>query len=148
MEHDIQAPVRGNFVYLRADELRLVLAQDQVGAAEYLDARPQPSAQPGMLRLPGDEEGRVFAALSPRMGLLPRLPEERFVVTTLAGNDDVAWCWSELQVLIDVELRPHALPRVLAAPGMPMSAWVEHAGEMAFLCDARRLQEYVMGRRG
>lgn len=141
--------LRGNFVLVRADELRLLLPQDQVGAAGYLDARPEPADEPGLLKAPGQE--RVFAALSSRMSLLPSCPSERFVVTTLGqgavGGESISWCWDELQVLIDVELRPTALPVTLVAPETPIACWVEHAGDLAFLCDATRLQEFALAQR-
>ena len=39
-------PLRGNFVLLRADGLQLLLPQQEVGAAQYLDARPRESSLP------------------------------------------------------------------------------------------------------
>jgi hypothetical protein len=123
--------VRGNFVFVRADGLRLMLPQEQVGAAEY--------------RRAGEEGGRIYAALSAGMTLLDDCPPERFVVTTLGdGSDGVAWCWNELQVLIGIELHPRPLPATLVGPSTPVGHYVEHAGELAFLCDAPRLQAFAL----
>ena len=126
--------MKGNFVLLRAGLLRIVVPQAQVGAASYLDERPEP--------------GR-FAALADDMTLLPECPSDRFISAPLAGDHDaLAWCWDELQVLIDVELEPVALPECIRAPGMPVQACVDIDGEPAFLCDARQVSRYAFEHRG
>lgn len=140
-----QAPLRGNFVLLRADTLRLLLPQEEVGAAEYLDSRPQATAEPGLLRLTGEGQERCFAALSAQMTLLPQCPDERFVVATLGhGSEKLGWCWDELQVLIDVVVQPHPLPTVLVAPHTPVDCYALHDGELTFLCSADRLTEFAL----
>lgn len=130
---------------LRADTLRLLLPQSEVGAAEYLEDRPEPTNEPGLLRLSGETGERNFAALSPRMTLLPACPAERFVVATLgSAGDGLGWCWDELKVLIDIELQPQPLPAVLVAPFTPVECYVEHAGELAYLCSADRLAGFAL----
>jgi hypothetical protein len=141
------AIVRGNFVLLRAGTLRLLLPQEDVGAAEYLDARPVASAHPGILLLEQDGATRQLVALSERMALLAECPAGRFVAATLGGGDGTLWCWDDLQVLIDLQLRPQPLPEVLVAPHTPVDSYAQHQGEIAFLCDAGRLAEYALALR-
>ena len=137
------APLRGNFVMLRAGDLRLLLPQAEVGAAGYLDTRPVPGDAPGFLRSIAPDDDRCFAALSAQMTLLPQCPPERFVVANI-GDSGVAWCWDELRVLIDVQLQPHALPAVLVAPHTPVRQYAEHDGEIAFLCEAGKLAGFAL----
>jgi len=140
--------VKGNFVWLRADGLSLVLPQHDVGEAQHLGEPLVATQAPGLLRRSSDASGRHFAALSSRMGLLAQCPPDRFVIASLAsGKDAIAWCWNELKVLIGVELHPRPLPAVLVAPGTPVTAYVELAGEFAFVCDAKRLQAFALGER-
>ncbi|HSV52352.1 MAG TPA: hypothetical protein VLJ57_09565 [Burkholderiaceae bacterium] len=135
----------GNYILLRADTLRLLLPQHEVGAAEYLEAVPGPGETPGLLRHRDAPGERQFAALSAQMTLLPLCPADRFVVTALGEHgNDLAWCWNDVQVLIDVQLQPRPIPAALLAPNTPVDQYVEHAGEIAFLCSARRLREFAL----
>jgi hypothetical protein len=141
------ATLRGNFVLLRAGALRVLLPQGDVGAAEYLPARPQPTGEPGILRVEGSE-GRCFAALSAGMTLLDECPAERFVVATLGSESDgLAWCWDDLQVLIDLELKPRPLPQVLLAPSTPVTQYAEVAGDIVYVCGAQPLAAFALASR-
>ena len=137
--------LHGDFVLLRAGKLRLLLPQQEVGAAEYLEARPQ-SLPDEPLLLAGDASGRLFAALSDDMVLLRDCPPQRFVVTTL-GDDDlhIGWCWDEMKVLIGVALEPRELPAVLVTPGTPVDAYVLHEGQIAYLSSAARVTAFALG---
>ena len=146
--------LRGNYVLLRADSLRLLLPQHEVGAAEYLAASPEVSEFAGLHRHARDLDTpdavgkRRFAALSMHMKLLTTYPSDRFVVTPLGqGNDDLGWCWNEVKVLIDVELHPLLVPMVLIAPHTPVDRFVEHDGEIAYLTSAERLRTYALAPR-
>ena len=141
------APRRGNFVLLRADALWLLLPQHEVGAVEYLQARPQASvATPGLHLQQGADGPRQLAALSSRMTTLDVFPVDRVLVTALVGTP-IAWCWSEVKVLIDTSVQPLPIPRVLHAPGMPVREFVEHDAGIAFVCGAQALCAYA-GRQG
>lgn len=135
----------GNYVMLRADTLRLLLPQQEVGAAEYLGVTLEPGDEPGLLRQADGQSARCFAALSAQMTLLPQCPSDRFVATVLGEkSDDIAWCWNEVQVLINVELQPRQLPAVLLAPHTPVDQYVDHEGGIVYLCSARRLRAYAL----
>lgn len=145
------ATLRDNFVLLRAGALRVLLPQGDVGAAEYLQARPQPTGEPGIFQVAGSE-GRCFAALSADMTLLDECPAQRFVASTLGSDSDrdrdgLAWCWDELKVLIDIELKPRTLPAVLLAPSTPVTQYAEVAGEMVYLCSANSLTTFALSLR-
>lgn len=154
LEAESNTTLRGNYVLLRADSLRLLLPQHEVGAAEYLATGLEAAEFAGLHRHAHDEntpesEGkRRFAALSTHMQLLTSYPGDRFVVTPLGQeDDDLGWCWNEVKVLIDVELHPQRVPTVLIAPYTPVDRFVEHDGEIAYLSSAERLRHYAFAPR-
>jgi len=121
--------MRGNFVLLRADQLRLVVPQADVGAASYIEM--------------GD--GTQCVSLSDTMKLLPGRPAERFIAAEFSGEfAGTAWCWDELRVLIDVQLEPIAVPKALRAGDSPVQAYVEIDGELAYVCTAESICRYAL----
>lgn len=139
---------RGNYVLLTADTLHLLLPQDEVGAAEYLEGELEACEEPGLLRLRGTESPRRFAALSTQMTLLPQCPPGRFLITPLGdGTDNLGWCWNELKILIDAKLPIHPIPAVLLTPATPVDRYVEVEGKFAYLCSARQLKSFALGTR-
>ena len=144
--HPETETVTGDFVWLRAGELRLVLPHHDVGAAEYRDARPMPAATRGLLRHEGAAGARHYAALSSDMTLLDKCPTDRFVIAPLRGVD-LGWYWNEVRVLIGITLHLHSLPACLAGPSTPVYAWVEHGGELAYAGNAARVCEYALAAR-
>jgi len=146
----LQTSLRGNFVLLRADTLRLLFPQNEIGAAEYLGSSLVAAEGYGILSDPTGEGSRRFAALSAQMTLLPACPADRFVVTPLSGDGadhELGWCWNEVRVLIDVELQPQRLPAVLLDPDTPVDHYVSYGGEIAYMCSARRLSAYALAKR-
>ncbi|HEY6095018.1 MAG TPA: hypothetical protein VIU93_08705 [Gallionellaceae bacterium] len=139
-----EAMPKGNYVLLTADTLHLILPQHEVGAAGYLEGGLEASDVPGLLKLSGDDGAHRFVALSAQMTPLPHCPPERFLVASLGEEDDeLSWCWNELQVLINVELPLHRLPSVLCAPDTPVDRYVEIEGKLAYLCSARQLRAFA-----
>jgi hypothetical protein len=137
--------LRGNYVLLRAGALRLVLPQADVAAASHLERTPGPGEIPGLLTCGG---GGVYAALSQDMTLLVACPVGRFIAAEFpAAAPGLLWCWDELQVLIDVQLQPVALPDSLLAAQTPVRSWVELDDEPAFLCSAHSVCDYTLGLR-
>lgn len=145
IEFSPSTPARGNYVLLTADTLHLLLPQHEVGDAEFLEGALEPSNEPGLLKLEGDDSPRRYAALSRQMTLLPHCPPERFLVAPLGdGNDNMGWCWDELQILINVDLQPLPLPKVLIAPNTPVTQYVEFEGRLAYLCSAHQLRTFAL----
>jgi hypothetical protein len=140
------ALARSNFVLLRAGTLRLLLPQEEVGTAAYLDPRPVAGIAPGLLQSPDVGDARTFIALSPRMGLLSQCPPDRFICAPLTTDETAAWCWSELRVLIDVALQWQELPAVLLGRNSPLSRFVLLDDAPAFACSADALVAYALGR--
>lgn len=139
------AALRGNFVMLRADTLRLVLPQGDVKSTDYLQQKPVEfdDEQAGLLHIPDAADGAVYVAVSPELRLLRSCPPDRFVSTSLQGLD-VRWCWSEVRVLINAELHPEPLPAVLLTPLSPIREAVALDGEWAFMCTADVLQQFAL----
>ena len=146
----LPASLRGNFVLLRADTLRLLFPQNEVGVVEYLGSTLVAAEGFGILSDHTGEGGRRFAALSAQMTLLPACPADRFVVTPMSGDGadhELGWCWNEVRVLIDVKLQPQRLPAVLLDPDTPVDHYVSYGGEIAYMCSALRLSTYALAQR-
>ena len=133
--------MRGDFVLLRADSLRLLIPQRDVSSTEYIDQIPVATAEPGVFSL-GDKPGRAQAvlALSAQMDLLATFPPDRFVLTCFTGSlQGTALAWSEVRVLIDTELEFHALPAVMQGKRALIDAYAEIDSELAFCTTAPRM---------
>jgi hypothetical protein len=126
--------LRGNFVIVRADRLRLLLPQDGVGAAAYRD--------------PGGAQEQPVLALSEHMRLLPDCPQDRFLVTPIRTPvGEIAFAWTAVKVLIDAQLDARALPATLVSQRAPLKEFVEVDGEVAFCCDEKSIAEYALANR-
>lgn len=140
--------LHGNYVLLRADNLRLLLPQHEVGSLAYLETAPDAGDLPGQFLFRNDERlaHSRFVALSEKMRLMPDFPVERFVYTTLGHEEDdlLCWCWSQVQILPESEISPQYLPPVLRSPGSPITRFTELRGKVVFLCNARQLRQYAL----
>lgn len=137
-------PPRGNYALLSSDFLSLILPQNEVGVAEYLERRLEPSDEPGFLQLSGSSNSRRFAMLSAHMTLLQQCPSDHFLAIPLGdAGEELSWCWKELKVLMDVQLQPKPIPAVLLAPGTPVTQYVVFDGKPAYLCTAEHLYAFV-----
>jgi hypothetical protein len=140
----VAAPVGDNFVMLRADSLRLLLPQQDVGAAEYIDGVPRPTEAPGLFEHGSGDSLRRVVALSGQMAALAAFPADRFVLTRLiAGGIELSFAWNEVRVLIAVELQPHPLPPAMRAGGGPIAGYVEHDGEVLLCSTAAQVMAYA-----
>jgi len=138
--------MRGDFVLLRADALRLLLPQRDVATTEYIEQAPVPTGEAGRFTLP-DASGtpQPVLALSEHMRPLDRFPADRFLLTRLSGEGPaVSLAWNEVRVLIDTQLEFHALPAVMQGEGDLIDAYVELDGELAFCTTARRVLPEVL----
>ena len=137
-------PIRGNYVLLRADGLRLVLPQRDIRSTDYIMSRPvRMDGENGLLHVPGSTDAAVYVAVSAGMQLLEECPADRFISTVLQGLD-VHWCWSDVRVLLNAELHPLPLPVSLIAPGTPVREVVAVGGEWAYMCSAEILQQFAL----
>ena len=137
-------PIRGNYVLLRADGLRIVLPQRDIRSTDYMMSRPvRMDGENGLLHVPGSTDAAVYVAVSAGMQLLEECPADRFISTVLQGLD-VHWCWSDVRVLLNAELHPLPLPVSLIAPGTPVREVVAVGGEWAYMCSAETLQQFAL----
>jgi hypothetical protein len=124
----------GNFVMLRADGLRLLLPQQDVGAAEYIDAAPGVLPVPGCFEDGSGPNARQVMALSAQMTPLTQFPRDRFVLTRFSLDGiDLYFAWSEVRVLIGAQLKVQPLPPSMRTADGPISGYVEHEGAV-LLC--------------
>jgi hypothetical protein len=138
--------MRGDYVLLRADGLRLLLPQRDVVATEYREQAPRPGTQAGLFMLPqglgGDQD---VVALSQDLTRLEHFPEDRHLLTRLAAaGRRLALAWSEVRVLIDTELEFHALAAILRSAEGVIDAYVEIDDEPAFCTTAQRMLAQVL----
>jgi hypothetical protein len=98
--------MKGNYVMLRAGDLRLVLPQHEVGSALYLEWDSR------------QDKGRFIA------------------VEIAGADGVATWCWDELRVLIDVDLERIDLPAALRGKTSPIGGFVELDSGPAFVCMA------------
>jgi hypothetical protein len=138
--------IRGNFVLLYADSLRLLVPQEDVGAAEYVDHTLLSTQDPGVFCHGEGENERFVVALSDRMHVLPAIPANRFILTRVAARQrKLAFAWNEVHVLIDRQLEPLALPPAMRVEGAPIQQYIVHDGELVLCTTAQRIVSFVFG---
>ena len=70
---------------------------------------------------------------------------DRFLVTPINTSvGEVGFGWSEVSVLIDVNLQVHPLPAALVNAKAPLREFVEIAGQVVFCCDSERMADYAL----
>jgi hypothetical protein len=135
--------VRGNFVLLVADSLRLLLPQEDVVALERIGSNQFPDSATGLFPYRQDEQIGQIVALSERLRPLRIFPRERFLLSRLvSAGQDFFLAWNEVRVLIDVELKPQPLPAVMQVPGAPIEAYVGLDGALVLCSTAAQLLAY------
>ena len=136
----------GQYVFLRADGLRLIVPQGEIGDIEHLDSVPQPGGAPGLLSVPGQDEV-CFLALSEGGTLLDACPEDRFVSTRITSPEGVEtqWCWTEARVLLDFAPEFHDIPAILLNAASPIRQYVLMEEQPVYVCSARTLQHLFLG---
>jgi hypothetical protein len=136
--------LRGNFVLLRADTLRLLLPQADVGRATYLDAAPRPTELSGFFEHRGEDGEQPVIALSAEMQPLVQFPADRFFVTAIATQaGEIGFGWSEVSVLLDATLQAEPVPAALLTEHTPLREFVEIDGRVVFCCDSARMADYA-----
>jgi hypothetical protein len=139
----LASAVRGNFVLLVADSLRLLLPQEDIVALERIGSNQFPDSATGLFPYRQSEQGGQIVALSERLLPLRVFPRERFLLSRLVSEgQDFFLAWNEVRVLIDVELKPQPLPAVMQVPGAPIEAYVALDGELVLCSTAAQLLAY------
>ena len=137
--------LHGNYVLLRADTLRLLVPQADVGATEHIGGVPQATDDPGMFMLGEGDAVQAVVALSPDMRASVMFPADRFLLTPLRSQwGELSFAWNEVRVLIAPNFRRHALPTAIQLEGAPIDAYVEFDGALALCTTAERVMARVM----
>lgn len=133
--------MRGNFVLLRADSLRLLLPQQDLSSTEYIDSAPAATTEACVFSYASQgAEPRKVIALSEQMQALDQFPANRFLLTQLADEQHtLSFAWNEMRVLIDVEVQQRALPTVMQGPQALIDSYVELDGEPVFCMSAKSM---------
>lgn len=134
----------GNFVMLRADNLRLLLPQQDVGAAEYIEQAPGAQPEPGWFECGSGQTARQVIALSGQMAPLAAFPADRFLLTRLnVDGSDLYFAWNEVRVLIATELQPSRLPPAMRTADGPITSYVQRDGEVLLCSTAGQVMAYA-----
>ena len=137
-------PLRRNYVLLRAGALRLLLPQQDLGSTEYLDSTPLLAAAPGVFAYGEGAAAIRVMALSERMLPLHAFPRDRDLLTRMSGQqEELAFAWNDVRVLLVAGLEQHALPAVMQVPNAPIDAYVKLDGQLALCSTAEQLLAYV-----
>lgn len=140
------AHISADLVLLRADTLRIVVPQHELGPAEYLAEPARPTGEPGQFEvLTSDGVLHRIVALSAHMTPLPEIPHERFVITSFSNLPEFLLAWNEVRILSGRHFVPTELPEVMCAPASPFRQFVEIDGALAFCCSAETLLVHAMG---
>lgn len=134
--------LRGNFVMLRADSLHLLLPQHEVESAGLLEHELQPTATPGVFEYGAAVESRRVLAPSAQLRPLEVFPNDRFVLTRLAGHA-MYFAWNEVKVLIDTALEIHPLPTVMQRRDGVIAGYVSLGEVLAYRADADRVVSFM-----
>ncbi len=143
--------LRGDYVLLRTDSLYLLAPQKNMASIKHLKDKDtanlhclSDSAQLLSAINDNDNQQPVFAALSDKLALTNSIPRNRYVVTTHKKTADIRWCWSEVQLLSNVDMPLTPMPALLCLALTPISAIVTLAnGEQAFVCNFEHLLDYL-----
>ncbi|PID76444.1 MAG: hypothetical protein CSB24_06635 [Deltaproteobacteria bacterium] len=140
-------------VLLRAGALRLLVPQSQISQIRHfnridLQGTEVIVTQEQLARnIEEKKEGLVF--LSENLGILTRADLQRFVYTSWQIAPAVQWCWTEVLFVGQEFEEVSDIPGVLQIKRSPFSAIVTLKNQRyAFLCDVRRLIDYVISTRG
>ncbi len=143
--------LRGDYVLLRADSLRLVVCQENIISIKHLKDRKVAnlhclSNRDQLFSAMNDNDNQqpVFVALSDKLALTDSIARNRYVVTTHKKNADICWCWSGVQLLNHVDMPLAPMPALLCSALTPINAIVTLAdGKQAFVCDFEQLLNYL-----
>lgn len=148
--------LQGDYALLRSDSLRLLIPQTSLIGIVHLQNRTASQADcvtnaaqfADAAEAGGDSETNLptskFAALSEDLSLLPHVPNDRFVMTSHNQTLGVNWCWSEVQLLNNLEATCELLPNIVKTSITPIRGIVTLAdGHHAFACQFRALLDYL-----
>ncbi|MGE4243558.1 hypothetical protein [Ramlibacter sp.] len=142
----MQTTLSGHHVLMRAGTLRLLLPQASVGAAEYRESEPNPTAHPRIFEMPAGEGLRNVIFPSSRLRALDRVDSPRFVLTQLrvTGADDLWFAWDEVRVFINAAFEAHDLPpALLGSEELPATRYCELDDELVLCADASAVVAYL-----
>jgi hypothetical protein len=146
----VSSRMRGNFVLLRADSLRLLLPQQDMSSTEYIDSTPLTTGDAGIFTY--TESGgtpRKVVALSSDMQALATFPGDRILLTQLSDDQNsLSFAWNEMRVLIDAELEQRALPAVMQGARALIDSYVELDGELVFCMSSQIMVSQALASRG
>ena len=141
--------LRGNFVLLRADALRLLLPGHDVGAASHLASAPRSTDIAGFFEHGDEAAPQPVVALSSDMLPLAQFPADRFFVTAInTPLGEIGFGWSEVSVLLDAQLQAQPLPAALFTGQTALREFVEIDGRVVFCCDSTRMAEHAFADAG
>lgn len=142
-----QKTITGDFVLLSADNTKILLPQEHVGTATYLEQNTQwqqSTDYPGVF-LTDAVIGKYFIALSDTLKPIQTHIDNRFIAVPLEfTNQSFLWCWSSVQILMNTSFTLHEITNTLLAEKTPTTQFIEHDNDIVFVCHANRLVDYAL----
>lgn len=138
---------QGDYVLLRADNLRLILPQEEVGAAEYIPKGLRPPDDLGLMGHESEEYATAFyiALDADFRPITQDIPRDRYLATLLGKRENLYWCWSDVDVLIDFSFNPLPMPEVLQARHPLLKGYIIFEEQPVFICDAEAVINFALG---
>lgn len=144
--------LRGDFVFLRADGLRLLMPLHDIVQMSYFEDAEAAQAfhhlsQGTTFEIvtqqhEEQQDGLGNVAVSQDLKLLPSLPDDRYILTQMAGAY-VRFAWAEMAILTDQTLPAEPIPAQFLQDSCPLTALVSFAEQPAFFCRADAFIAYV-----
>lgn len=136
--------VKGDFVFLRADGLKLLFPLDDVAHTAYLGKETNTPIGSSHLVMDTAKENDITndLAISETLQLLPELPKDRFILVQMKGID-VRLCWSEMSIMTNRQLTVEWIPLQFLQEGAPLRALVMIDEQPVFFCDTAVFLAYL-----
>lgn len=143
-----------DFVLLRADNVRLLVPQYQLGHTEYLTEKLsicEGTDGMGLFCVMDNINGYIYMAISEQLRILTTPPIDRAVVTPIQASDggQIRWCWNEVHSVKRQSIHLQPLLPCMITPHTPVTHFAElEDGHLAFLGDANSLLQYALAQAG
>lgn len=143
-QHELAANQRrGDFVFLRADGLRLLFPLHDIVHTAYAEGA---CTTTGQYQLSNDNlseyELSDNLAISETLELLPSIPDDRFILVQMRGID-VRLAWNEMVILTDRLLNLDPIPAQFLEDNTPLRSLVMLDKKPVFFCHTEQFLAYL-----
>lgn len=139
--------IKGDYVLVRADALRLLFPLAEVVNTSYLEAgRYSLNSTEDLQALDDPNAKPVYMAISAKMELLPEISDKRFIMTRFV-DANIFWCWNEMVILTDLNLPIQSIPANFLQAHTPLKDIVMIDDKPVFVCHSIGFFTYIFRER-